>query len=124
MTYSITPLLYFSLLLQNHVPPGSVINTRDFKTIKDLASYLHYLDENPEEYVKILRAKEQYLPMYEEYPHRDNQGRISFMHYHYEAVAFCELCRRLWDLDSYRKTIPDIMEWYDRGNCVEPKDIH
>ena len=110
-------------MFQNHLPPGSYINTEDFKSVQDLAKHLRYLDDTPEEYVKILRAKEQYLPMYEEYPHRDSHGRISFMHYHYEAVALCELCRRLWNLDTYRKTIPDIMDWYNRGNCVAPKDI-
>ncbi|KAK7087613.1 alpha-(1,3)-fucosyltransferase fut-1-like isoform X2 [Littorina saxatilis] len=108
---------------EKHAPRGTYINTADFKTIQDLSAYLQHLDKNPEEYLKILRAKDQYVPMYEEYPHRDSKGRISFMHYHYEAVAYCELCRRLWNIDRYRKSYPDMTEWFDKGGCAAPKDI-
>nr|KAG5701740.1 hypothetical protein BaRGS_004342 [Batillaria attramentaria] len=106
-----------------HAPPGIFVNTADFATTKDLADYLLYLDANPSEYIKILQAKDRYQPVYEDYPIRKANGDINYMHYHYEALAFCEMCRRLWDLDTYRKTIPDIAQWFDKANCYPPDDI-
>jgi hypothetical protein len=63
------------------------------------------------------------MSIYEDYPIRSEKGDVSYMHYHHEAVSYCEMCRRLWDLDQYRKTIPDIVEWFDKGNCYAPKDL-
>jgi len=39
-------------------PPKSFINVRDFKTIKELADYLLWLDRNPKEYAKYFEWKE------------------------------------------------------------------
>lgn len=106
-----------------HSPPGTFVNTADFATTKELADYLLYLDSNPEEYIKILKAKDAYQPFYEDYPIRGENGDIGYMHYHYSAVTYCEMCRRLWDLDEYRKTIPDIVEWFDKENCYPARDL-
>lgn len=113
----------FLFLLQYHSPPGIFINTADFKSARELAEYLLYLDSHPEKYIQLLRAKDQYQPLYEDWPIRSPNGDINYMHYHYEAVSYCEMCRRLWDLDSYRKTIPDIAQWFDKENCYPPDDI-
>ncbi|KAL8600855.1 hypothetical protein ACOMHN_056513 [Nucella lapillus] len=107
----------------NFVPPGTFVNTADFNSTQELAKYLLYLDSHPEEYVKILRAKDQYQPLYEDWPIRSGTGNVLYMEYHYESVPLCELCRRLWDLDKYRKTIPNIWEWFDKANCYPPKDL-
>ena len=110
-------------MLQNHAPNNIFINTADFKTTKDLAEYLLYLDSNPQRYIQYLKAKDSYQSKYEEWPIREGNGQIKHMHYHYEAVSYCELCLRLWNLDTYRKNIPDIVEWFDKGNCVAPTDF-
>ncbi|KAK7095321.1 alpha-(1,3)-fucosyltransferase C-like [Littorina saxatilis] len=108
---------------KNHAPKGIFVNTADFKSAKDLAEHLLHLDIHPEEYIKILKAKDEYQPLYEDWPIRNNMGDIYYMHYHYESVSYCEMCKRLWDLDTYGKTVPDIAEWFDRENCYPPKDI-
>lgn len=106
-----------------HAPPGTFVNTNDFKTVKDLTNHLLFLDQHPEEYVKVLEAKDRYQPVYEDYPIRDAKGNIGFMHYHYEGVPFCEMCRRLWNLDQHRQVVADIVQWFDKGNCVPPTDL-
>nr|KAG5701739.1 hypothetical protein BaRGS_004341 [Batillaria attramentaria] len=72
---------------------------------------------------KILQAKDGYVPVYEEYPIRNKKGNIGYMVYRHEAVSFCQLCRRLWDLQDYRKTIHSFSQWFDKGNCKKPQDI-
>lgn len=79
-----------------------------------------YLDSHPEEYIKILKAKDEYVALYEDYTHIMGS---TYVHYHYEAIPYCEMCRRLWDLDRYRKVITDIEAWFDKGNCYPPNDL-
>ncbi|XP_070175766.1 3-galactosyl-N-acetylglucosaminide 4-alpha-L-fucosyltransferase FUT3-like [Littorina saxatilis] len=106
-----------------HAPSGTFINTADFRSPEHLARHLLYLDSHPEEYLKILRAKDRYRPLFEDWPIRTARGNILFMTYHYQAVGFCEMCRRLWDLDRYRHTVPDIAVWFDKHNCYPPPDL-
>ncbi|KAL8600845.1 hypothetical protein ACOMHN_056503 [Nucella lapillus] len=108
---------------KKHAPSGIFINTADFNSTQELAKYLLYLDSHPEEYIKILKAKDQYQPLYEDWPIRTRQGDVRYMHYHYEAVSYCEMCRRLWSLDQYRKTVLHIGKWFDKGNCFSPGDL-
>ena len=109
--------------MQYHSPPGIFINTADFKSARELAEYLLYLDSHPEKYIQLLRAKDHYQSLYEDWPIRSPNGQVRYMTYHYEAVAWCEMCRRLWDLDHYRQTIPDINRWFDKHNCYPPNDL-
>ena len=88
-----------------------------------MSRYLQHLDTHPEEYVRILKAKDEYQVLYEDWPSRSRQGQVLYMTYHYEAVAWCETCRRLWNLDQYRQTIPDFNSWFDKHNCYPPKDL-
>nr|KAG5701727.1 hypothetical protein BaRGS_004329 [Batillaria attramentaria] len=114
---------FFRGTARNVAPEGTFINTERFSSVKELADHLLYLDSHPEEYIKILQAKDGYVPVYEEYPIRNKKGDIGYMVYRHEAVSFCQLCRRLWDLQDYRKTIPSFSQWFDKGNCKKPQDI-
>ena len=40
--------------------PGSYINVMDFKTVKDLADYLHYLDKNSTAYNQYFKWRQRY----------------------------------------------------------------
>ena len=40
--------------------PGSYINVLDFKTVKDLADYLHYLDQNNTAYNEYFKWRQKY----------------------------------------------------------------
>ena len=42
---------------EKHAPPGSYINADAFFSAEDLANYLHYLIENPVEYMKYFQWK-------------------------------------------------------------------
>ena len=42
---------------EKHAPPGSYINADAFFSAQDLANYLHYLIENPVEYMKYFQWK-------------------------------------------------------------------
>ncbi|XP_070204289.1 alpha-(1,3)-fucosyltransferase fut-6-like isoform X2 [Littorina saxatilis] len=108
---------------ERHIPPGTFINTNDFNSTRELAKHLNFLDAHPEEYIKILKKKDEYISLFEDWPIRNHAGQTTYMQYHFEAMGYCEICRRLWELDSYRKTIPDLLEWFDPGNCYLPPDV-
>ena len=76
-----------------------------------------------QEYIEFLKRKDEYQAIYEDWPLRKKDGSIHFMTYHYEAIQYCELCQRLWNLDEHRKTIPNIVSWFDRQNCYPPDDL-
>ena len=78
--------------------PGSYINVLDFKTVKDLADYLHYLDKNSTAYNEYFKWRQKYqtvvLPFF---------------------CSFCEV------LSSHTpKAHTDLTEfWVTRGKCKE-----
>ncbi|XP_059139011.1 alpha-(1,3)-fucosyltransferase C-like [Physella acuta] len=106
-----------------HAPPEVFINTADYASPKELADKLLYLDQHDSEYISFLQEKDKYVGIYEDYPIREEDGRIRYMHYHYEGVAFCQVCQRLWNLQSYSKTVPDVKEWFTKKMCHPPSDI-
>lgn len=57
---NIVPVVYGGANYDLIAPPKSYINANDFKTVKDLANYLIYLAENPEEYIKYFWWKKFY----------------------------------------------------------------
>ena len=96
----------------NVIPSEIFVNVNDFETPKDLADHLIHLDENDNEYLEILKQKDKYFAIYEDYPLRNQ-----FLEHRYESVPFCQLCQRLWNMDSYAKTIPDINVWFNQTRC-------
>ncbi|XP_059156159.1 alpha-(1,3)-fucosyltransferase fut-1-like [Physella acuta] len=98
--------LYSSIL-----PSETFLNAADFKSPEELAKRILYLDSHDDEYIAMLKEKDKYFSIYEDYPlYRANPV---FMEYRYEAVAFCQLCQRMWNLEKYAKTIPDMLEWFN-----------
>lgn len=59
-------------------PPHSVINADDFETPQHLAEYLLYLDKHPEEHIKYLEWKNDYI--------------VDIMD---EAKMCCKLCEKI-----------------------------
>lgn len=91
-------------------PPYSFINTNDFKTPKDLADYLKYLDKNDNEYLKYLRWKETY-----------KIDRLDKSCWNVEP-SWCKLCRMLnnpYEVVSHYK---NITKWF--GTCRKATDIN
>ena len=96
-------------------PPHSFINTKDFSSIRDLADYLKYLDQNDEEYIKYLKYKENYVLDEPTWPvlFRTN-------HKQYDN-GWCLLCRKLNDPNEFFKRYENLEKWY--GKIREPDDI-
>ncbi|XP_050405787.1 glycoprotein 3-alpha-L-fucosyltransferase A [Patella vulgata] len=85
-------------------PPGTYINTADFSSVRELAIYLQYLDENDAAYSEYLHKKSLFIS-------GDNIRKI----------AFCEMCRKLHDINVYGRTISNISDWLN--TCFEPPDL-
>ncbi|XP_035828706.1 uncharacterized protein LOC101864027 [Aplysia californica] len=95
-------------------PKETFINTADYKSPKELASRLKFLDSHDDAYLQILKEKDKYFSIHEN--HNAFPDGI-FLEDRYEAVPVCHLCHRLWNLDRYRKTISNITEWYSASRC-------
>ncbi|XP_005090254.1 alpha-(1,3)-fucosyltransferase fut-1-like [Aplysia californica] len=105
----------------NIAPSEIFINTADYKSPKELAKRLIHLDSHDQEYIQILAEKDKYFTIYEDYlltgikpPYLENR---------YEAVSICQMCQRLWNLDRFAKSVPDISAWYKQSKCYKPRDI-
>ncbi|RUS83991.1 hypothetical protein EGW08_008252, partial [Elysia chlorotica] len=106
-----------------HAPRETFINTADFESPRTLAERLKFLDSHPEEYTRMLRAKSQYWAMFQDWPIVDKDGRTRFHHYAHDALPVCQICQRLWNLDKYAKTIPDIEDWFKQKMCKRNDEI-
>lgn len=107
-----------------HIPSEIFINARNFPTPKKLAMEMLRLDQNDQEYMAMLKEKDKYMSLVEGFPVRNKDASIRFMAYRFESVSICQICQRLWNLDKYRKTIPNIKEWFNRRLCHPPTDLN
>ncbi|KAK7504232.1 hypothetical protein BaRGS_00004536 [Batillaria attramentaria] len=84
-------------------PANTFINTASFSSPRDLARFLNALMADPDLYVWYLWRK----------AHFKNAGRGI-------QAAACNLCRRLHNVNGYRKSYPDIKAWRFEGQCRAP----
>lgn len=103
-------------------PEGTFLNAADFESPKALANHINMLDKNDEEYIQLVRLKDQYEPIFDEWPIVQN-GVITYMAYHNDARGMCEICDRLWNKDKYRKAYTGVGVWFKKGWCYYPKDV-
>ena len=85
--------------------PGSFINVNKFKTVKELAQYIMFLDENDEHYAKYFEWKRKYkiIPV---------------------TDLMCSVCQKLHKLPMQRKIYQDLGEFWNKDrHCVDRKDI-
>ena len=73
-------------------PPNSYIDVHDFKSPKELANYLTYLDENKSEYLKYF----------------DWIGKYGL----YKQSNWCQLCAKLNNVREPVKTYSNITDWW------------
>ena len=85
-----------------HLPRGSFIDTRDFRTIKDLAYFLLDISHDERRYTEYLTASE---------------GFILKSMYNQPQIAYCKLCEKLNNLDANRRSYQSISNWWN-GNGV------
>ena len=108
----VTEKLFKTILDANSVPvvlggadyrknaiPNSYIDVLDFKTIKDLADYLKYLDANNEAYNKYQSWRQSY-----------KLGK--------PKAWSCEICRMINEKPLFRKSYSNLGSWYGiKENC-------
>ncbi|XP_048245624.1 glycoprotein 3-alpha-L-fucosyltransferase A-like isoform X2 [Haliotis rufescens] len=99
-----------------HAENNTYINAMDFKSAEQLAVFIKQLANNETKYTAYLKRKDKYKPVYEEYI-RKKDDVIVWRSHRLEAQAMCEACKRLWDVDKYRKQYDDITAWFDKGIC-------
>ncbi|XP_050397484.1 alpha-(1,3)-fucosyltransferase C [Patella vulgata] len=91
-------------------PEKNYIDTNDFKSAKELASYLLYLDKNETAYREILERKWNY-----------DVTRIDSHNLTKQYV--CEMCLKAEFWSKNVKMYDGIAFWYELDKCQEPTDI-
>lgn len=100
----IIPIVFNGASLKYFVPPQSVIDANDFETVQDLANYLKFLSNNSSEYKKYFWWKKYY---------KVNQSS--------HLNAFCDLCRKINDMEHKKQVYEDINKWWNEDVCITPK---
>ncbi|KAH9491737.1 hypothetical protein Btru_045683 [Bulinus truncatus] len=106
------------------VPSEIFLNTANFKSPKELADKIIYLDSHDQEYIQMLKEKDKYFAIFEDYPLLSPEYE-SFLEYRFEAVSMCEVCRRIWNVSNYTKVYSDMSAWLykEEYQCQAPKDL-
>lgn len=89
------------------LPRGTFIDTNDFKSPQLLAKYLKEVGDSSEEYIKLLKKKDEYVSR--------SMSEIF-------QSALCNLCERL-HFDNSTSEAYDMKEWYFTDQCKEPTDL-
>ena len=100
-------------------PPRSYIDTKDFKSVKDLADYMLYLHQNDKEYIKYLKYKEQYVLEKCEIPNCKENTRPLCK----ETLSrsYCKLCEKLNNEKEPYHVYGNLQKWY--GDARKADDI-
>ena len=83
-----------------YAPPHSFIDVNDFKSPRDLVTYLNYLNKHDEQYLSYFWWKDHY-----------NSTAIMYDKYAW-AKAFCFLCKKLNEEDPIPKVYSDMSAWW------------
>ncbi|KAK6171356.1 hypothetical protein SNE40_019562 [Patella caerulea] len=103
-------------------PPGTYIDYSDFKSAKNLASYLKNLANNEEQYTAYLKRKDGYKSLYEEYSYKFSQG-VTYVHSHYFNQPMCDLCKLSLNISQTTSKYTDIYNWFYTNECKKPIDV-
>ncbi|KAK6195181.1 hypothetical protein SNE40_000658 [Patella caerulea] len=98
-------------------PAKTYIDTSDFKSVKDLANFLLYLDRNDTAYRQYLENKHSYESIYSWFGTAENALLI-------HRLAHCGLCYKARFWLNEKKVYENIGDWYEKNKCHKPADIH
>lgn len=103
MNRAIIPIVYNGADMSKLLPPKSYINAEDYETPKELADYLLFLANNPDEYLRFFWWKEHY--------------KLSQLHY------ACYLCQKLNERDPKKEIVPyaSLETWHKKDTCRSPR---
>lgn len=100
----IVPVVFNGCDMKRFLPPKSYINAENYETVQDLADYLKFLSDNPDEYIKYFWWKRYY----------DVEPD--------SGVPICKICAKVNHFASNRKQVyDDIFQWFYDGQCRKPK---
>ncbi|KAJ8955768.1 hypothetical protein NQ318_008642 [Aromia moschata] len=91
---NLVPIVYGGADYEKNTPPHSVIDVKKFKTVKELAEYINFLDKNPEEYLKYFEWKNRFIV-------RTSNER-----------TLCSLCSKLNEPIKH-KSYASIFKWWN-----------
>ena len=92
------------------LPAKSYINTDSFNSIEHLGNFMKTLSASEQAYTDILRLKDQFTVI---------PGKVK------KHQAYCDLCKKLHNLDQNKKIYRNIGDWWRKNRCVRyPSDIH
>lgn len=89
---NIVPVVMGGGNYKRDAPYHSLIDVNDFSSVKDLADYLIYLTENPQEYLQYFEWKKEYV--------------------FYFTDPYCTLCYKLHDLSEPTKMYTNMTDWF------------
>jgi len=99
LPFDVIPVVYGGANYSKLAPYKSFINTEDFSSPKQLAEYLHYLDNNDTAYAEYFEWKEYF--------------KVNFYH-----STFCDLCEALNDETMPVKSYKNMTKWWIHdSNC-------
>ncbi|KAB7498609.1 hypothetical protein Anas_09488 [Armadillidium nasatum] len=102
--YYIVPIVRGSGDYASIAPPHSYINVNDFKSVKDLADYLIYLDRNDTAYMEYFNYKKDYVVL----------NKLTRL---YLANPYCSLCEKLHN-DKTEKVHNNLAQWFkEEAQC-------
>ena len=90
----------------NHLlPKDTYINTADFQNMSSLVNYLLELGNDRDRYTNFLKNKNKYVSI------------------RWPGNKHCEICRRLNNINQYRKSYNDLDEYLNANQCHRPTDL-
>ena len=102
LAYNTVPVVMGGANYSKMAPDKSYIDSRDFKSVKDLAEYLKYLNKNTTAYVEYLEWKSHFHMV------KDN------------SQAFCDLCEALNRKGEPINSYEDISKWWRTdARCIQ-----
>lgn len=102
LDYNIVPVVLGGANYSKMAPEKSYIDSKNFKSIADLAEYLKYLDKNATAYAEYFEWKS-HFQVIKDY-----------------SQIFCQLCQALNNPDEPTKSYEDIFKWWRTdGHCIK-----
>ena len=100
---SLVPIVFGGANYSRLAIPGTYINARDFKSLKELADHLHYLNSNDTAYNEFFRWT---------YTHK-----IESKH------NMCKVCEALWNPELKSKRFLNLGQFWGRKSQCENRDL-
>ena len=103
LAHDVVPVVYGGANYSAFISPDAFIDARQFKSARDLANHLNYLDGN-------LTAYESYFQW--------RRAPASWREISRQKRHFCQLCQMLHDKSLARHTYEDIHGWWYNDSCT------